>query len=133
MHQKRSSQSVLIVNEDPDVLILLASMLERNGFRVLFARNRREAVEITARHYVPVDLILCDVLVDGESGDLLARQLRRLRPAMRELYLSTAIDEGAIRIRVLKQTEGGGFSPASDLNLIDHVRNSLSPAMHMSA
>jgi response regulator RpfG family c-di-GMP phosphodiesterase len=133
MLEKRSSQSVLIVNEDPDVLILLSSMLQRNGFRVLSARNSREAVEITARHYIPVDLILCDVLVDGESGDLLARELQKLRPSMRELYLSTATDEGAIRIRVVKQTDGGGFTPSGDLNFIDQVRNSLSPPMHMSA
>jgi CheY-like chemotaxis protein len=133
MVDKDSVQSVLIVNHDPAVLVLLASMLERNGFRALFARNSQEAEEITARQYVPVDLVLCDVSVDGESGHMIVSRLRELRPGIRELFVSTAEDRGAIRIRVVRHTGEGEYSPVGDLNLVDHVRGSLQALMRAGA
>src|SRR5579859_2085288 len=100
--EKRTPASVLIVNEDPAILVLLASMLERNGYRALLARSRAEAVEITSRHYVPVDMVLCDVLVGGEGAQSIMAAVRENRPAVRELFLSTGVESGAIRIGVVR-------------------------------
>jgi CheY-like chemotaxis protein len=133
MPDKKRSPSVLIVNQDPSVLILLASMLERNGFRALFARSADEAVEITSREFVPVDLILCNVDVNGVPGTEVASRVRSLRPRVREMYLATAEEEGALRVRVVKQDEDGLFTTSSDMGLVDQVRRSVHAPMVATA
>lgn len=133
MPDKRNSTSVLIVNQDPSILILLAAILERNGFRALLARSAEESVEISARQFVPIELVLCDVAVGGVPGQEVVRRIREHRPEVKDLYLATGVDDGAIRIRIMAPTEEGVFSAVGDLSLVDYVRNSLSKPLRAGA
>ena len=65
---------VLVVDDDPEIRGLLGDYLERNGFRVSRATDGREmwrAVE-TSRP----DLVVLDVMLPGEDGLSLCRDLR---------------------------------------------------------
>jgi CheY-like chemotaxis protein len=69
--------TVLIIDDEPDVLALLRSMLEPAGFNVVAAGNARAAVERMQAQRP--DLILTDIYMpDGDGFELMA-MLRRAR------------------------------------------------------
>ncbi|MBC7150947.1 MAG: response regulator [Rhizobium sp.] len=66
---------ILIVDDDGQILILVAKFLRANGFRVHTARNGVEMFEVLRR--APVDLIVLDLMLPGKNGLELCRDLRR--------------------------------------------------------
>lgn len=67
--------SLLVVDDDGEILSLVAKFLRGNGFRVHTARNGAEMSEALSR--TPVDLIVLDLMLPGTSGLELCRNLRR--------------------------------------------------------
>ena len=67
--------SLLVVDDDGEILSLVAKFLRGNGFRVHTARNGVEMTEALGR--TPVDLIVLDLMLPGTSGLDLCRNLRR--------------------------------------------------------
>jgi two-component system OmpR family response regulator len=71
----RQPDAVLVVDDDGEILQLVARFLRANGFRVLTARNGAEMQEALRRS--EVDLIVLDVMLPGANGLDLCRDLRR--------------------------------------------------------
>ena len=69
------AKKILIVDDDPDVILFLSTMLRDNGYDTLDARNGREGLE-RAQAEVP-DLILLDLLMPEETGTAFYRKLHR--------------------------------------------------------
>ena len=65
---------ILVVEDDGEMRTLIARFLRQNGFRVTGARDGREMWETLAGS--PVDLVLLDVMLPGQSGLDLCRALR---------------------------------------------------------
>ncbi len=70
-----ASAEILIVDDDGQILILVAKFLRANGFRVHTARNGVEMAETLKR--MSVDLIVLDLMLPGKSGLEICRELRR--------------------------------------------------------
>jgi len=68
-------RSVLIVDDDPDILEYLSMFLQDNGYEVKSAQDSSAALDML-RGYCP-DVILVDVLMPGRSGLDLLVHLRR--------------------------------------------------------
>lgn len=66
---------VLLVDDDPAHLAMVRSLLEPLGFQVRTASDGESALALAAQ--VQPDLVLCDVMLAGENGWDIARQLRR--------------------------------------------------------
>ena len=66
---------ILVVDDDPDLLELLSGFLAGNGFAVSAARDGRE-MRLRIAERAP-DLIVLDLMLPGEDGLTLARELRR--------------------------------------------------------
>jgi response regulator RpfG family c-di-GMP phosphodiesterase len=115
--------SVLVVDEDPAILILIAKILDTSGMRALLARNGSEAVEIAERHEIPIDLIVANVAIPEPRDPQLLDQLRRIRPGVRDLSMAACVDGGVIRIQLL--TGGHGAEPVvCDGGLVESIRKS---------
>lgn len=99
-------KTVLLVEDEEQVLRLVVKVLEMRGYSVLQADSSREAIMVSRNHQGPIDLLLADVELDGNmTGTELANLLRRSRPGMRVLYtsgypLDCCIDHGGGRIRM---------------------------------
>jgi len=65
---------ILVVEDDGEMRTLIAKLLRQNGYRVTGARDGREMWETLG--HAPVDLILLDVMLPGQSGLDLTRALR---------------------------------------------------------
>jgi len=69
-----ANRTVLVVDDEPKIVELVQTYLERDGYRVLIARDGLQALEI-ARQKRP-DLIVLDLLLPGLDGLDVCRILR---------------------------------------------------------
>ena len=80
--------TILIVEDEPDLLILQTYFLESLGYRVLTAKDAPSALE-HLRSLDTIDLLLTDVLLpDGMNGPIVAAEAIALRPEIKILYAS---------------------------------------------
>jgi CheY-like chemotaxis protein len=96
--------SVLVIEDDPDILKLLQIFLKLEGFETRIASNRDEIVAALRAPPLP-DLVLLDIRLPDINGfDVLARM--RQHPAMKTLPVIMVTAE-ATRDAVLKGLLGG--------------------------
>ncbi len=84
--------SILVVDDDPEIVTLLATRLVKRGYRVSTAGDGSSALDIAKRD-LP-DLVLLDVMMPGKSGWEVARALKQ-DPATQatKIVMVTAIGE----------------------------------------
>lgn len=69
------TQTILVVDDEPEIVRLLRSYLEKDGYRVVTAYNGADAL-YTARHEKP-DLVVLDILMPKMDGLAFTRRVRR--------------------------------------------------------
>jgi two-component system alkaline phosphatase synthesis response regulator PhoP len=69
-----SKPKILVVEDEADIIEIIAYNLSREGFRVLSSRNGEEALDL-ARSQEP-DLVLLDLMLPGMDGLEVCRQLK---------------------------------------------------------
>jgi DNA-binding response OmpR family regulator len=69
------SRTILVVDDEPEIVRLVRSYLEQDGYRVVTAYNGEEAL-YTVRHEKP-DLVVLDVLMPKMDGLEFTRRVRR--------------------------------------------------------
>jgi CheY-like chemotaxis protein len=80
--------TVLITDDDPDVLSIAVETLQVLGYQVYTATNAAEALALLRRD-LPVDVLFTDIVMpNGMNGVELAREARRLRPDLPVLLSS---------------------------------------------
>jgi CheY-like chemotaxis protein len=86
--QPGSGETVLVVEDEVVVREVACSVLRRNGYEVLAARDGQQAEEVFAQRADDIDLLLTDLVMPGCSGRELHTRLTRRRPDLRVLYMS---------------------------------------------
>jgi len=56
-------KTILVVDDDPSMILICAKTLRAEGFTVLEAEGSSEALEILATHQRPIDLLLTDLML----------------------------------------------------------------------
>jgi len=107
---RSGGETILLVEDDPDVRRMAAEVLLSRGYRVLAAPDGPDALQIAAKHKGRLDLLLTDVVMSGMTGPELARQFHIKFPRVRILYMSgytdDAIEKHGVRgkmVRVLQK------------------------------
>jgi CheY-like chemotaxis protein len=130
-------RSVLIVDNTPQILVVLARLFHAHNIRALLSRDSREAIEIAARNYVPIDLVLANVVAPGLDSYQLVDRLREIRPGLRALYMSAKLDCGVIRLELLPEGMGSFISVGPGLAetgyLIESVRSACTQPLRRTA
>jgi signal transduction histidine kinase len=81
-------ETILVVEDDEDVLVVAAESLREFGYQVVTAVNAAQALEIL-RGDRAVDLLLSDVIMPGGmNGVQLTVEARRIRPELKVLLTS---------------------------------------------
>jgi two-component system cell cycle sensor histidine kinase/response regulator CckA len=89
--------TVLVVDDEADVLRLVETLLTRSGHKVLTASNGERALEKVRKLGTAPDLLLTDVVMPGLSGPMIADQLHAHYPQMRVLFMSAFEDRQVVR------------------------------------
>jgi two-component system cell cycle sensor histidine kinase/response regulator CckA len=96
-------ETVLLVEDEELVRMMLVEVLKSAGYLALDARHGTDALALAAEYEEPIDLLVTDVTMPGFSGVELARRLGEARPAMRVLFISGYTDQEASQWGKLNQ------------------------------
>ena len=116
---------ILIVDDEPNIVMSLEFLMRKNGFQVGIARNGTEA--LAAIDQTPFDLILLDIMMPDVDGLQVCRQLRQRpdRAATKVIFLSAKSREADMQ----KGYEAGADlyipKPFSTRQLMEKVRELL--------
>jgi two-component system cell cycle sensor histidine kinase/response regulator CckA len=94
-------ETILLVEDEEQVLKLGQRVLQRAGYCVVTARDAQSATALANRHAGIIHLLVVDMMLPGLSGRELAAQLTIHRPAIKVLYISGTTDDAIARHRVL--------------------------------
>lgn len=84
----KGREILLLVEDDPALLSLNTTMLERLGYTVRTASLPQEALALMKNSKECLDLLITDVVMPGMNGPELARQLQAMQPSLRCLFIS---------------------------------------------
>ena len=81
-------ETLLVVEDDPDLRAYLAEVLRGLGYRVLLAPDAKGALTILEQIERRIDLLLTDVIMPGMNGRELGERARQIRPSLRVLHMT---------------------------------------------
>ncbi|WP_426059137.1 response regulator transcription factor [Hymenobacter sp. B1770] len=119
---------ILIVDDEPNIVMSLEFLMRKNGYQVGIARNGTEAM--TAIEQTPYDLVLLDIMMPDVDGYQVCRVLRQRpdRAGTKVIFLSAKSREPDIQ----KGYEVGADlyipKPFSTRQLMEKVRELLGVA-----
>ncbi len=82
------TETILVVEDQPEVRALVVSMLRDCRYHILEAGSGLEALRVASQFHGPIQLVLTDVIMPYMTGKQLVEQLLPRHPAMRSLYMS---------------------------------------------
>jgi signal transduction histidine kinase/CheY-like chemotaxis protein len=84
-----SPRTILLVEDEQVVRVLVRQLLERAGYVVLEARDGQEALRLASNEPErPIELVLTDVVMPGLSGRDLVARLMPMLPDLKVIYMS---------------------------------------------
>ena len=115
--------TILVVEDDAIVRMLIVDVLEELEFKVLEADGSETAIPLLADASSAIDLLMTDVGLPGMNGRELAEKARELRPMLPRLFASGYAEnlELGHNMQVISK-------PFSIDQLRDKVKNILSEA-----
>jgi two-component system, cell cycle sensor histidine kinase and response regulator CckA len=96
------AETVLIVEDEPDLRELTRLFLEGYGYRVLQASSAEQALRVADTFGERIDLLLTDVIMPGMSGRRLAEKMLSTRPQTKIMYMTGYTDDMVVQHKVLE-------------------------------
>ena len=116
---------ILIVDDEPNIVMSLEFLMRKNGYQVGIARNGAEA--LAAIDHTPYDLILLDIMMPDVDGLEVCRQLlqRPDRVATKVIFLSAKSREADVAKGYAAGADLYISKPFSTRQLMEKVRELL--------
>jgi PAS domain S-box-containing protein len=128
----RGSETLLVVEDEEGVRVLVRDYLRMNGYTVLEAGDGEEALRLAGEHSGAISLMITDVIMPGMNGRELAERMALLRPNMKVLYISGYAETAVYRKGVLEQGAPFLQKPFGPPDLGRKVRDVLGPEREAS-
>jgi two-component system cell cycle sensor histidine kinase/response regulator CckA len=84
----RGHETILLVEDEPMILDITKTMLERQGYTVMAAATPGEAIRLAREHAGEIHLLMTDVVMPEMNGRDLAKNLLSLYPNLKRLFMS---------------------------------------------
>jgi CheY-like chemotaxis protein len=81
-------ETILVVEDDPDVRELMEAVLREYGYTVIMANDGEEGLTLFEQHAASIALVIADLMMPKMKGRELYEQIRRLSPTVRFLFVS---------------------------------------------
>ena len=121
MNHDKELRTILIADDEPDILEILQFNLQEQGYQVIVATNGIMAIEL-AKHHNP-DLIILDIMMPGKTGFEVCKILRILPEFQNTIIIFlTALNDDRTQIKGL-ETGGDDYitKPISPNVLVSRV------------
>ncbi len=99
----RGNETILVVEDEKQIIEYIIDVLSPLGYNVISATSRKEVLEKLKEFKGKIHLFLSDVVLPGESGPEIAKELVFLNPEIKVLFMSGYPDE---KIHVSQIVEG---------------------------
>ncbi|MFZ5479186.1 MAG: ATP-binding protein [Myxococcota bacterium] len=117
-------ETVLVVEDEAQVRVLVETILQALGYRVLTAGTPEAALEIARAQ--PFDLLVTDVVLPGMNGRRLAEAIAKMRPNVPALYMSGYTENVVVHHGVVDPGVAFLQKPVTPAMLARGVRAALS-------
>lgn len=84
----RGTETILLVEDEAQILQLGSRALTQYGYHVLTASCPEAALELVQRNPEPIDLLITDIVMPGMNGKELKRRIAAIRPGIRYIFMS---------------------------------------------
>ena len=101
------TETVLVAEDEPSLERLARQVLEGLGYRVITARDGREAVKVYEARHDRIDLILLDVIMPRTDGPEAYREMRELVPHVAPVIFMTGYSPELVRGRLEAELVAG--------------------------
>ncbi len=129
MDQSHNRETILVVDDEAEVLALLSHTLKANGYTILEASSGGKALQICKQHTGEIHLIIADVIMPGNLGGLeLLQRVVSLRPKIKRLCISGYVDEDMVRQALPDSGTAFLQKPFTTDDLLRNVRTLLDVA-----
>jgi PAS domain S-box-containing protein len=125
-HTHEGNETVLVVEDRPDVREYVSEALKERGYRVIEAANADEALTLCRREAAPIHLVLSDVMMPGISGVDMVDRLAKIQPGIKALFMS-GYSEEVVRRKALHEASRFIQKPFTPDELAERVRTVLTP------
>jgi putative nucleotidyltransferase with HDIG domain len=106
----QSGHKILLVDDDPMLLMAVSRLLEREGHEVLVADHGAQGIELCKRNHV--DLVLLDYYMPGLTGEDVVKEIRTFNKDVR-IILQTGQANRPAR-QLLRELEIQGYHDKSE-------------------
>lgn len=109
-------KTILLVEDDPDQIKMYGDSLEREGYKVIAARNNKDGFALTKKD--KPDLVFLDLLLGGESGLEFLKELKKeketknIKVVVFSNYYRTGIDKECKSLGALDYILKDNFIPS---------------------
>jgi two-component system cell cycle sensor histidine kinase/response regulator CckA len=114
--------TVLVIEDEEDVMFITRAMLERLGYRVLEARTGNEGVEIAKTFSGHIDLALLDIKLPDMPGAKVHPLIMAARPGLKVIVSSGYSIEGPVRELLDSGADGFIKKPFSAIQLSEKLK-----------
>jgi CheY-like chemotaxis protein len=118
-------ETILVVEDQPEVRDFACGVLRTLGYRVLDAGGGPEAIRVAEAATEPIHLLLTDVIMPGMTGRDVAERLQLRDQRMRVLYMSGYSNDVVLDRGVLQVGVGYMAKPFTPDELANKVRRAL--------
>jgi PAS domain S-box-containing protein len=122
---QRGNETILLVEDEQEILELTTIMLEYHGYTVLAAATPKEAIELAEKSSTTIDLLMTDVIMPEMNGRDLAEKLYSLNPGLKGLFMSGYTADVIANHGVLDKNVNFIQKPFSMQDLAMKVRDAL--------
>lgn len=84
----KNTETILIIDDEKNIVQLLNTMLTENGYTVHSATSIRGGIELFEEHSDVVDLVILDMMMPGMKGAEALEELKRIDPDVNVLLTS---------------------------------------------
>jgi signal transduction histidine kinase len=120
------TETVLLVEDEPSILLLGKEILGKLGYTVLAAGSPKQALDIASDYIGTIHLLLTDVVMPEMNGRDLWQRLQALRPDIKCLFMSGYTADAITHYGMLEQGSHFIEKPFSIAAIATKMRHSLS-------
>ncbi len=104
--KSRGIRRIMVVDDEPEILAFLETILTRTGYAVLTASSGEKAINTLRVSRDPVEVVVLDVQMPGMSGSDVLRQIRKMRPETK-ILIATGFDEARAALELAPHAPDG--------------------------
>ncbi len=89
-------ESILVVEDEEEILELTKRILEKHGYKVITASDGKEAITLYLQHKEEIKVVIIDVMMPVMDGSASIRELHKVNPEIKIIAISGLIEKNKL-------------------------------------